>query len=68
MNILTIKMVLSRPIRLQTIKATPEPPKPTFGQQMAETLNSTVDQMGTQKVIEGITQGVEDVTDEGGDE
>jgi len=35
---------------------------------MAETLNSTVDQMGTQKVIEGITQGVEDVTDEGGDE
>lgn len=52
----------------KTIKATPEPPKPTFGQQMAETLNSTVDQMGTQKVIEGITQGVEDVTDEGGDE
>ena len=51
----------------KTVKATPEPPKPTFGQQMAETLTDTVDQMGTQKITEGLTQGFTDVvSDDGG--
>lgn len=51
----------------KTVKATPEPPKPTFGQEMAKTLTETADQMGTQKITEGLSQGLEDVmSDDGG--
>lgn len=51
----------------KTVKATPEPPKPTFGQQMAKTVTESVDQIGQQKITEGLTQGVTDVmSDDGG--
>jgi len=51
----------------KTVKATPEPPKPTFGQEMAKTLSETADQVGTQKITEGLSQGLEDVmSDDGG--
>lgn len=47
------------------VPKTPEPPKPTFGEQMTETLTETADKMGMDNITKALSEGAEHALEDG---